>query len=260
MKKLLLGSFVALAMGGAATAADMPLKAPPPVAVFSWTGCYVGIEGGGAWGRSRHDGLGVAPIGNVVQQYTSYFDVSGGLAGVEYGCNQQFGGNWVFGIEGDISWTNKKGSSLETGPLGVFNGTTAFSDQTKEKWISTSRARIGWAWDRAMLYVTGGFATASVEANVTIPTGATAGVFTDRHTLYGWTAGAGIEYAFLNNWSLKAEYLYVRFENQAYLFSGTPVPSRGALNLDNHIARVGLNWRFTECAYGSCGGPVVAKY
>src|SRR5713101_6756332 len=117
MKKLLLGSLVALTMGGsAAIAADMPLKAPPPVAVFSWTGCYVGIEGGGAWGRSRHDDLRVSvPGGN---NFTPWFDVSGGLAGIEYGCNQQFGGNWVFGIESDISWTNKRGSSNDTGPLG----------------------------------------------------------------------------------------------------------------------------------------------
>jgi outer membrane immunogenic protein len=266
MKKLLIGSFVALTMGGgAAMAADMPLKAPPPVAVFSWTGCYVGIQGGGAWGRSRVDSVNVAPVGGVIQQFTPWFDVSGGEAGIEYGCNQQFGNNWVFGIEGDISWTNKKGSSFETGPLGVANGFTTISDQTKEKWISTSRARIGWAWDRAWLYVTGGFAAAKVDSTVTIPVPGfpvSNGVFTDSHTLYGWTAGAGVEYAFLNNWSLKAEYLYVRFENQAYLFNGTPLQGlqRGGLNLDNHLVRVGLNWRFTDCAFWSCGGPVVAKY
>src|ERR1700694_4184240 len=116
MKKLLLGSFGALTMGGsAAIAADMPLKAPPPVVVWSWTGCYIGIEGGGAWGRSRHDSFSqISPLNN----FTPWFNVSGGLAGGEFGCNQQFGGNWVFGIESDISWTNKKGSSNDTGPAG----------------------------------------------------------------------------------------------------------------------------------------------
>jgi len=251
MKKLLIGSFVALTMGGsAAVAADMPLKAPPPVAVFSWTGCYVGIEGGGAWGRSRHDSLSqISPANN----FTPKFDVSGGLAGVEYGCNQQFGGNWVFGVEGDISWTNKKGNSFDTGPA----GNPTFLSETKEKWISTSRARIGWAWDRSLVYITGGLASAKVDANVTLPAN---GTFTDTHTLYGWTAGAGVEYAFLNNWSLKVEYLYARFENQAYLFPGTTVTPRGALNLDNHIVRAGLNWKFTDCVFWSCAGPVVAKY
>jgi outer membrane immunogenic protein len=128
--------------------------------------------------------------------------------------------------------------------------------ETKEKWISTSRARIGWAWDRALVYITGGLASAKVDATVTFAPGS----FTDTHTLYGWTAGAGVEYAFLNNWSLKVEYLYARFENQAYLFTGAPITPRGALNLDNHIVRAGLNWKFTDCVYGNCGGPVVAKY
>jgi outer membrane immunogenic protein len=251
MKKLLLGSFVALTMGGsAAIAADMPLKAPPPPVVWSWTGCYIGIEGGGAWGRSRHDSFSqISPLNN----FTPWFNVSGGLAGGEFGCNQQFGGNWVFGIESDISWTNKKGSSNDTGPA----GNPTFTSETKEKWLSTWRARVGYTWDRTWLYVTGGFASAKVDANVTIPA---AGIFTDTHTLYGWTVGAGIEYAFWNNWSLKGEYLYARFENQAYLFPATPVVPRGALNLDNHIFRVGLNWRYTDCVFWSCGGAVVAKY
>jgi outer membrane immunogenic protein len=150
-----------------AKAADMALKAPPPVPVFSWTGCYVGIEGGGAWGRSRHDGIFFG--GQTPNEYTPRFNVSGGLAGVEYGCNQQFGGNIVFGIEGDFSWTNKKGSSLETGPLAVLQGDLGVTDETKEKWISTSRARIGWAWDRAWFYFTGGFAAAKVEATFPPP-------------------------------------------------------------------------------------------
>jgi outer membrane immunogenic protein len=257
MKKLLLGSFVALTMGGsAAIAADMPVKAPPPV-VWSWTGCYVGVEGGGAWGRSRHD--------DVFTRLpdTPWFDVSGGLVGGEYGCNQQFGGNWVFGIEGDYSWTNKKGSSFDTGPAGV----PTWQSETKERWISTTRARVGWTWDRTWLYVTGGLASAKVDGSVTVPAGffglAAATKFTDTHTLYGWTVGAGLEYAFWNNWSLKAEYLYVRLENQAYQFLGTPLffgSQRLGLNLDNHIVRVGLNWRYTDCVFWSCGGAVVAKY
>jgi outer membrane immunogenic protein len=266
MKKLLLGSLVALTMGGsAAIAADMPLKAPPPV-VWSWTGCYVGIEGGGAWGRSRHDFIspGLGPL----NQITPWFDVSGGVAGGEYGCNQQFGGNWVFGVEGDFSWSGKKGSSNETGLAGVAAGTTAWNDETRERWISTTRARVGYTWDRTWVYVTGGLASANVEARVNVPAGAPLGLaaattFFDRHTLYGWTVGAGVEYAFWNNWSIKAEYLYVRLENQVYQFMGTPLfPAfqRGALNLDDHIVRVGLNWRYTDCVFWSCGGAVVAKY
>src|SRR5262245_43858769 len=92
MNKLLLGTF-ALALtvsGSAAMAADMPLKAPPPPPpVFSWTGCYVGIQGGWSWGTSRHDNIGGGGI--LFGSFTPEFDIDGGLAGVEYGCNQQFG-------------------------------------------------------------------------------------------------------------------------------------------------------------------------
>ena len=246
MKKLVLRSLVALTtMGGAAVAADMPLKAPPPPVVFNWTGCYVGIEGGGAWGRSRHDNVGGGGI--LFGSFTPRFDISGGLAGVEYGCNQQFGGNWVFGIEGDWSWTSKRGSSPDTGVA----GNPTFTSETKELWISTSRARVGWAWDRLWIYGTGGFAAARIQANVTIPG---LGTFSDRHIQYGWTVGAGLEYAFWNNLSLKAEYLYVRLENAEFFPAFTPVVPRGGLNVDNNIVRVGLNWRFSDCAFGFPGG------
>src|SRR5436853_3826156 len=90
--------------------------------------------------------------------YTTLF--RSGLGGFEYGCNQQFGGNWVFGIEGDLSWRGKKGSSFDTGPAGV----PTFQSSTNEKWLSTSRMRVGLTWDRAWLYVTGGFAAARLEA------------------------------------------------------------------------------------------------
>ena len=259
MNKLLLGSFaLALTMGGsAAMAADMPLKAPPPPPVFSWTGCYVGIEGGYAWGRSRHDNVGGGGI--LFGSFTPRFDISGGTAGFEYGCNQQFGNFWVFGIEGDWSWANKHGSSPDTGVA----GNPLFTSETRERWISTSRARVGWAWDRAWLYVTGGLALARVDASVTIPA---LGTFTDSKVLTGWTIGAGLEYAFWNNWSIKAEYLYVRLENREYFDNPFgPVVSRGGLNVDNNIVRLGLNWRFTDCAFGFPGGcapppaPVFSK-
>jgi outer membrane immunogenic protein len=251
MKKLWLGSFVlACTMGGAAMAADMAVKARPYAPAFSWTGCYIGVEGGWAGGRSKHVGT-AAPGFGTVGDFTPWFSLSGGLAGGEIGCNATIGNSiWVMGAESDISWTNKKGSSFDTG----IAGDPTLRSETRERWISTSRVRIGPTWDRLWGYVTGGFAAARVEARVTNPFGLQ---FSDTHTLYGWTGGLGLEYAWWDFWSIKVEYLYARFENQGYfLIPPAGAVPRGALNVDDHIVRVGLNWR-----WGGLGkAPVVAAY
>jgi outer membrane immunogenic protein len=260
MKKFLLGAtaFVAL-FSGSAMAADLPvkapvMKAPPPPAAFSWNGCFIGVAGGGVWGRSRHDGFPPGPT-----ELTPFFDVSGGLAGVEYGCNYQFSG-WAIGTESDFSWTNKRGSANDTGPGGV----PTFVSTTKEHWLSTTRARIGPTWDRTWLYVTGGFALASVEAdlNTNIPGFP---LFAERRTQHGWTVGAGIEQSLGNNWSVKGEYLYVKLDNKQFLFGNNPLivglnAQRAAVNLDDHVFRVGFNYKFIDCLLICGGAPVAAKY
>src|ERR1700730_18799818 len=108
MKRLLLlGAAMSLAMVTGASAADlapMHTKAPPPPPMWSWTGCYIGVEGGGAWGQSRHDN------GATATTITGNFDINGGIFGGTVGCNYQVDRSWVIGIEDDLSWTNKKGS------------------------------------------------------------------------------------------------------------------------------------------------------
>ena len=256
MKKLLLG-IVALAAASAApaVAADMPIKARPVVAAFSWQGCYFGIQGGANWGRSRHDGFPPGPI-----EITPYFNLSGGEAGIEYGCNYALGGGWVFGTESDFSWTNKRGSSFDTGPGGV----PTFESTTRERWFSTTRIRLGMGWDRTLLYVTGGLALARVEATlnthlVGFP------IFTESRTLWGGTIGAGLEQIIAPNWSIKAEYLFMSFANKDYRFGNDPLvgpqginAQRSGVNLSDHVFRLGINYRFAECLL-FCGA-VVAKY
>ena len=255
MKKSLLGGLVlSLTMGSAAMAAEMAVKARPYVPqVYNWTGCYVGVEGGGAWGRSKHSAV-TEPGFGTVGDFTPFFTIRGGLAGGEAGCNATIGDNaygvWVMGAEFDMSWTNKKGSSPQSGLAGVLGGTTAFLDETRERWISTSRVRIGPSWDRWWAYVTGGFATAGVRATVTGPF---FGAVDDTKTLFGWTAGVGVEYAWWDTWSIKVEYLYARFENRSFFDIppvGVALPTTRELNIDDHIVRVGLNWHF-----GGYGGP-----
>src|SRR5262249_49394041 len=140
MKKFLLGSVALAAMiAGPAMAADMPLKAPPPVMLYSWTGCYVGGHVGGK--ASRADvwyGANVLGIPAGTTAADSIF-MSGALAGAQVGCQYQFAGGWLFGVEGDGSWTQSDGQSREL----AFPG---FRIQTTERWVATARARLGYGW------------------------------------------------------------------------------------------------------------------
>lgn len=224
MKRVLLGlGMLALAglVGSTANAADLsrryeaPItKAPAYVPVYSWTGPYLGINGGGGWGTSRWDSTGS-------------FDVSGGLFGVQAGYNWQMG-QAVFGVEGDIDWTNIKGSTTAFCALGC---------ETSNSWLATIRGRLGYAIDRFMPYVTGGAAFGNVRAR-------TPGFAGGSDTGTGWTLGGGVEFAIAPNWTVKGEYLYVDLGN-----FNCGLACGGGLAVDNvdfksHIVRAGLNYRF----------------
>jgi outer membrane immunogenic protein len=173
---------------GLASAADLPARtyARAPVTVdpaYSWTGCYVGLEGGGNWGRSQQIARSGPDAGSAI---TGGFDLSGGIAGGTVGCNYQIG-SFVIGIEDDYSWTNTKGSASDLPP---FN--TTGTSSTREKWVDTLRGRAGYAWDRYLLYVTGGGAWAGTDVNVFGPA---FGNVTDSQTRTGWVAGVGGEWA-----------------------------------------------------------------
>jgi outer membrane immunogenic protein len=240
MRQLLLSVVSVVTLSAVqAMAADMPLRAPP-VPVFSWQGCYIGGQGGWNWGRSRHDGFAPGPV-----ELTPRFDLNGSEFGVEYGCNYTFGGTWVIGTESDFSWTDKRGHSFDTGPGGV----PTFESRTKEHWNSTTRLRLGWAWDRTLFYATGGVALARVEADLTIPGFAP---FTQERNHWGWTIGGGIEQAIMGGWSFKAEFLYMRFQDKSFDFHDAPVvvltnAQRSSVNLEDYVLRVGVNYKFIDC-------------
>ncbi len=248
MNKLLLGvaGILALGMASPSFAADLAArtytKAPAMAApMYDWSGFYIGIEGGGSWGRSKHVDQGTG------LDDTLNYNVNGGLVGGTVGYNWQ-AASWVFGIEGDWSWSGQKGSSIDDG----LAGNPTFSSYTKEKWLATVRGRVGYAANNVLFYATGGYAAASVEAGVT----ATAtGVLLDSatSTRSGWTAGGGIEWGFAPNWSAKVEYLYVQLEDKAFITPNLGAGfNRSNVPLNDNIVRVGVNYRF--------GGPVVAKY
>jgi outer membrane immunogenic protein len=256
MRNLAVGTMLlAVAVSGTALAADLPVKAPvraAPVA-YSWTGCFIGVAGGGIWGRSRH--ISGDP-GSFGLDITNDYNMSGAIAGIEYGCNWQTG-SWVLGTESDFSWTNLRGGANDIAP---FNTTSISS--TKEHWLSTSRIRIGFLpSEQLLLFATGGLATARIEA-VVDATASGAGLVSESKTRWGWTAGAGAEYALGNGWSAKADYLYVRLNNREY-FNPPPVgfAVRGNVPVDEHIFRIGVNYKFTNCVFFLFGcGPVAARY
>ena len=218
MKKLLLAGVGLLALGVAsASAADiqrrqaMPAKAPAysPPPLYNWTGLYIGINGGGGWGRTDFS----APLAS------GSFNTSGALVGGTLGYNYQMG-QIVFGLEGDMDWSNLRGSGTCAG----------ISCSVRNNWLGTARGRIGYAIDRFLPYVTGGAAFGNIKTSV-------AGLGDASETKTGWTVGGGLEAAIAGPWTAKVEYLHVDLGRGASILG-----SDAKFNAD--IVRAGLNYRF----------------
>jgi outer membrane immunogenic protein len=213
-------ALLGLVGAGSVFAADLsvaPLyKAPPVVAptAYNWSGFYVGANGGGGWGTSNWDSAGG-------------FNLSGGVIGGTAGVNWQLG-HAVLGLEGDVDWSNLKGSSTSTlCPAGCT---------TSNDWLATVRGRAGYAFDRFLPYVTGGLAVGDVKASTPAFSVAT-------QTNAGWTAGGGVELALTNNWTAKAEYLHVDLGNMNCGFS-CGVVANNNVSLKSDLVRGGVNFRF----------------
>jgi outer membrane immunogenic protein len=261
MTKFFLTTIALVAWVPAAFAADLPARVPMPVkaqpymapVLFSWTGCYVGVEGGGNWGRSSQTAAANTPIAGT--PITGNFNMSGGIAGGTVGCNYQVS-NIVVGIENDYSWTNKSGSAAGLPP--TFAATTLST--TREKWIDTLRGRVGFAWDRFLVYGTAGAAFAGTSVSVADPA---FGTLTNSQNRTGWTAGVGGEWAVLaDTWgavSLKLEYLHADFGTKQYFnpsvvtAAGTTVVTRD-VKLSDDMIRGGVNVKF------NWDGPSVPHY
>jgi opacity protein-like surface antigen len=216
-------------------AAPLIFKAPVALSRTEWSGLYVGVEGGGDWGRSKHI--------NSANDVTPEFGVNGGIAGGTIGYNVQFGSAWLFGLEGDMSWLSASGSSANQPP---FN--PASSSETREPWLSTARIRLGTVTaDRWLAYITGGVALADVEAIAHQENGESSSQSRIRG---GWTAGAGVEYAFDRNWSAKLEYLHVGLNEASYLTPAIIGVNRAAgVPLSDEIVRAGINYKFYKFSW-----------
>ncbi len=161
MRKLLLTAASFFSAATMAFAADIPVKAPLAApAVFNWTGCYVGAVGGESWGKSGQVARSGVDTGLPI---TGDYSVSGGIGGGTIGCNLEVS-NYVFGLETDYAWTDTKGSAPDQPPFvaGTISATRGTS-------LETVRGRIGYAWDRLMVYGTAGATTARIGVDVSNP-------------------------------------------------------------------------------------------
>ena len=148
------------------------------------------------------------------------------MVGGTIGYNWQ-SAQWVFGLEGDINWTNIEGSTNTLCPAGC---------RTENSWLATARARVGYAVNRVLPYVTGGLAVGDINASTPGFTGA-------EDTKIGWTVGGGLEFVIAGNWTAKAEYLYVDLGKfNCGLGCGAFVTDN--VSFTTHIARGGVNFRF----------------
>jgi outer membrane immunogenic protein len=252
MRKFLLGTAALIALVTPAISADMrpPVyKAPPPVVpVWSWSGCYLGGHAGGLWAEQK-DWIVRTPGGAFFGQSLGGHDADGWVGGAQAGCNYQFAGGFVIGIQGDYAWADAEGSHDSAREFGV-------AYHSKVKSLATVTGRIGYAWDRFLGYVRGGGAWERDDYWATTTLLGTA--YTARETRPGWTIGVGGEYAFTNVLSGFVEYNYYDFGTRQIAF--TPqVAGLGPAFVDiketKSVVRAGLNVRFG--GYAAAGA---AKY
>lgn len=235
MKKFIavLATFSVCGFVSAATAADMPVKAAPLMpapAMFSWNGFYVGLNGGYAWSANDHL-LSFTTVGTF-----GGLNPEGFFGGGQIGYNWQFGGPLVLGIEADIQGGHINDSGISSGGRG-----TAYD----LNWFGTVRGRAGYAIDRSLFYVTGGFAYGDLNKRTFagVPTD-----FTFNGTATGYVLGGGWEYAFAPNWSAKLEYQYLNLGHHDMVDpTGVNYATTRDLNNPNdafHTIRLGINYRF----------------
>jgi outer membrane immunogenic protein len=224
------------ALPGPVVAADLgpvppaPAKAASYIApLYDWTGFYLGAHGGGGWSAATArdpSGVAFAPPGTGVN-----VSGQGWLAGGQLGYNHQIGA-WVFGIEGDLSYTDIRGTT--TSPFGVEVG-------TRLDWVGTVTGRLGIAWDRTLLYAKAGAAFAENSFTARVPVVD----FRGKDMRTGWTVGAGAEYALWDNWSVKAEYNYIDLGTRTVTATSPPGASVLAdTKVNEHILKLGANYRF----------------
>jgi outer membrane immunogenic protein len=229
-----MGVFVALSP--AALAADLPArpvyKAPAAIveARYNWTGFYVGGHAGYGWAKLKgNDEFGDPGSG----------DLEGFVGGGQVGFNYQMG-SFVVGVEGEYSYSDVK---TEISLVPAFG---AGDLKVKNDFYATAAARLGYAFDRWLVYAKGGAAWTKEKWRVNDGVG---GAITGNFDRTGWMVGAGVEWAVYGNWSVKAEYNYLNFggiDETNFTNTSAVLATGGATDVksENHIVKGGINYRF----------------
>lgn len=225
----------AAAAASPAFAADLPQRMPPPPQApavynpppppqYNWGGIYFGLNGGYGFGNSTW---------NSSTGSTGSFNSNGGLIGSTIGANFQ-SGPFVFGVEGDLDWADVSGSAA------CATAVPSTTCETQNNWLGTFRGRVGYAWDRVLLYATAGGAVGDIKA-ITSGGGTVGSV---DSTEFGWTAGAGVEFALAENWTARVEYLYVDLSNGSWSCTGAGCGTATSVSFDENLVRAGLDYKF----------------
>jgi outer membrane immunogenic protein len=191
-------------------------KAPAYAPAYNWTGLYAGVNAGYGWTKS----------------------MNGVIGGGQIGYNWQTS-NIVLGLETDIQASGQRGTKNVTGTTGAIT----LSETDKMNYFGTARARLGVAMDRWLPYVTGGLAYTSVNRNGNALTGAT-GTYSATNTKTGYAIGAGVEYAFAQNWSAKLEYLFLGYNGNTNTYALAPATTVAYGRLNDNVVRIGANYHF----------------
>ncbi len=249
----------ATALCVSANAADLrpAYKAPPPApapVVYNWSGFYIGGFAGGAWGAdgSHHDLNGWAGGAHWSHDSDTSF-----IGGATVGWNwQAYGSPWVWGLEGEFGYIKLDGVARNP-----FNpGFDVAAHSRVGEWYGFAGGRLGYAWDRTLLYAKGGAAFVNLERGVHCWAGC--GGFVDARsdeTLTTWAVGGGLEWAWINNWSFKIEYLYIALNDADVCSNGGGGNFCFRHELESvHTLKAGLNYKF-DWGKGPTS-PVVARY
>ena len=257
MKKFLLATVALAALSAPAMAADLatkyPVKAVAVVPVFSWTGFYIGANAGYGGNSFNFDETKIDNYASrtpIDANYSDSLNSSGFFVGGQIGYNYQFANNVVVGLETDLQWSNIEGKHDYT-TVYSWGGIETGSRGASVDYFGTIRARLGYAFDRFLPYITGGVAYGKTSADFSgsrlYPNGYGYGWdASGSATNWGWTIGGGAEYAITNNWTFKTEYLYVDLgsNDYTYLTADTNHYYTGSVDTKFHTIKAGVNYKF----------------